>query len=132
DVLPQGAKLRSAEPEADVQGDRLAWNLGNLDPGVERRIKVEIQPGAVGEVTLAPTATFTLAKPWRTRVVRPPFAVTQTAAETATRGGPVTFQIHVANYSEQTINKIVLNDKLPPGLECPHGDKVECDIASLA
>src|SRR5262249_38162559 len=51
DVLPPGAKLRSAEPEAEVRGDRLAWGLGNLDPGAEQRIKVEIQPGGVGEVT---------------------------------------------------------------------------------
>ncbi len=115
DVLPPGAKLRSAEPEADVQNDRLAWNLGNLDPGVEKRIKVEIKPGPDGEVNITPTATFTLAKPCRTRIVRPPFAVTQTVAETAPRG-PVTFQIHVANYSDQAINNIVLHDTLPVGL----------------
>jgi uncharacterized repeat protein (TIGR01451 family) len=132
DVLPAGAKLRSAEPEAEVQNDRLAWSLGNLDPGVERRIKVEIQPGAAGEVTLTPAATFTVAKPWRTRIVRPPFAVTQTVAETATRGGAVTFQVHVANHSDQMIERIVVSDKLPAGLECPHGDKIECDIAALA
>jgi uncharacterized repeat protein (TIGR01451 family) len=132
DVLPAGAKLRSAEPEAEVQGDHLAWGLGNLDPGVERRIKVEIQPGPAGEVTLTPTATFTVAKPWRTRIVQPPFAVTQTVADTATRGGAVTFRIQVANYSDQTIERIIVSDRLPPGLECPHGDKVECDVAVLA
>ena len=132
DLLPPGAKLRSAEPEAEVRGDRLAWGLGNLDPGAEQRIKVEIQPGGVGEVTLTPTGTFTLARQCRTRIVRPPFAVTQTVAETATRGGTVTFQIHVANHSDQTIERIVVSDKLPPGLECPHGNDILCDIAALA
>ena len=83
-------ELRSAEPQADVQNDRLAWNLGNLDPGVEKRIQVEIQPGPDGEVTITPTATFMLAKPCRVRIVRPPFAVTQTVAETApARAGDV-------------------------------------------
>jgi uncharacterized repeat protein (TIGR01451 family) len=132
DVLPPGAKLRSSEPEAAVQSDHLAWELGNLDPGVERRIKVEIQPAGVGEVTLTPTATFTLARPCRTRIVRPPFAVTQTAPETSTRGGAVTFQIHVANNSDQTIQGVVLSDKLPPGLQSQHGDDILCDVPPLA
>jgi uncharacterized repeat protein (TIGR01451 family) len=132
DVLPPGTKLRSADPEAEVQRERLVWNLGNFDPGVERRIKVEIQPGpAAGEVSLTPTASFTLAQPCRTLIVRPPFAVTQTVAETAPRG-PVTFQIHVANYSNQVISKIQLYDTLPAGLVNTHGDKIICDIASLA
>jgi uncharacterized repeat protein (TIGR01451 family) len=43
-------------------------------------------------------------------------AVTQTVSETAARGGPVTFQIHVTNFSEQTIDHLLLHDSLPAGL----------------
>jgi uncharacterized repeat protein (TIGR01451 family) len=118
DVLPPGAKLRSSEPAAEVQNERMTWTLGNLEPGGERRIKVEIQPGPGAEVVMAPTATFTLAKPCRTRIAPPPLVLTQTAPPTAPRG-VVTFQIHVANSSDQAINNIVLHDTLPVGLVSP-------------
>src|SRR5207237_1325253 len=48
DELPAGARFLNAEPPPDVRGLQPAWTLGALEPGAERRIKVEIQPVSEG------------------------------------------------------------------------------------
>jgi uncharacterized repeat protein (TIGR01451 family) len=132
EVLPPGALYRSAEPTAQVQNNRLTWDLGNLDPGAERRIKLEIQPGDAAEIEMKPAVTFAAAKPVRTRVARPPLVVTQTVEQTVSRGSPVTFRIQLTNNGDQPINDIVLQVAPSPGLEFIPGHRTEPGLASLA
>jgi uncharacterized repeat protein (TIGR01451 family) len=131
DVLPAGARLLWSEPAAEVQGERIAWNLGNLEAGGERRVRVEIQPTGQGELLLSPSATFTAAVGCRTRVVRPPFAVTVQTAETAQRGSAVLFQIQVTNHGPNTLNRVVLRAHLSPGLQHPQGNEVATELGNL-
>jgi uncharacterized repeat protein (TIGR01451 family) len=132
DRLPDGAKLRSAEPAPDVQGDRLVWDLGNLEGHGRRRLRVEIQPGGQEEMAFTPTATFTAALGLRTRLAQPTFSVTQTAPDVVMRGATVPFQIQVANHGTTALTHVVVRDELPPGLEHPQGSKIQADIGTLA
>jgi uncharacterized repeat protein (TIGR01451 family) len=72
--LPAGAILRSAEPMPQPQGDLLVWNLGYLEGNGQRRLRVEIQPGKSGELTINPTAAFTALAGLRTQVAQMPVA----------------------------------------------------------
>jgi uncharacterized repeat protein (TIGR01451 family) len=131
DLLPSGARLLWSEPAAEVQGERMGWNLGNIEAGGERRVRVEIQPTGQGELLLCPSASFATAVGCRTHVVRPPFAVTLQAAETAQRGSAVTFQIQVTNHGTNPLNRVVLRAQLSPGLQHPQGNEVATELGTL-
>ena len=132
DQLPAGAKLRSADPAPEVQGDHLIWDLGNLEGRGQRRIRVEIQPGGQAELLLAPTATFTAALGLRTKIIQPPFAVTQSAPDVVQRGTPFSIQIQVANNGTAPLTRVVLQDQLPAGLEHPQGQAIVADVGTVA
>jgi uncharacterized repeat protein (TIGR01451 family) len=130
--LPPGVRLLRSEPAAEARTDRLTWSLGNLEAGARRRIAVELQPADAGQVLLSPVARFEAAAGLVAQVVRPPFGLTVTGPDTATPGEKVVWQIQLANNRTTPIQKIVLRDRLPPGLQHPQGKEVEADIASLA
>jgi uncharacterized repeat protein (TIGR01451 family) len=130
--LPPGLRLLFSEPAADARGDRLAWDLGTLEAGAERRLPFELQADGPGEVLWNPTVTFTAADGPRTRVVRPPFALTVTGPEAAYVGGKVAFEIRVANHGEAAVPNVVVRDQLPPGLQHPEGGLIEAELGTLA
>jgi uncharacterized repeat protein (TIGR01451 family) len=130
--LGDGMRLLRTDPPAVMQGDHLAWGLGNVEAGGERHLKVEIQARGPGDVMLCPTVTYTAAVGLRSRVVQPPFAITVTGPQTAAPGSPVLFQIQLANHSTLPIRQIVIRDQLPPGLRHPQGSLIEADVGALA
>jgi uncharacterized repeat protein (TIGR01451 family) len=130
-ALPPGARLLQSTPAADVHGDRLAWALGNLDPGGERRIRLELQAGGLDDLTLRPGVTFASAAAARARVARPPFAVAQLGPDAVERGAKETFRIQVSNNGPGVVRHVLLRDRLPPGLQHPQGGVVEADIDAL-
>jgi uncharacterized repeat protein (TIGR01451 family) len=131
DQVPPGAKVLHAEPQPEVRDGHVSWNLGNLEAGGERVLKVEIQTGGEGELALTPSVTFTAAQGLRVRVVRPPFAVTQSAPETARRGERFAFQIKISNNTPTPIQHVIVRDQLPAGLQHPQGNLIEADIGAL-
>jgi uncharacterized repeat protein (TIGR01451 family) len=119
--LPPGARVLRADPPVLGKGQSLSWDLGTLEAGAERRVKVEVQPGGAGELLVRPSVTFT-AGGLRARVMRPPFAVEMTADhDQTTQGGRVTFTIRVSNHSDAPVRNIKLTDTLPSGLKHPAG-----------
>jgi uncharacterized repeat protein (TIGR01451 family) len=131
DQVPPGTRLLAAQPEPEVRDNRLAWNLGNLEAGGERRIKVEVQSSGEGECTLAPVVTFAAAYGPRVQVVRPPFAVTQAVSEGTRRGESVVFQIRVSNNTAAPIQRVIVRDQLPDGLQHAQGNFIEAEIGTL-
>src|SRR5207244_6401362 len=59
DELPAGARYLGGDPPPEVGPDRLAWTLNTLEPGAERRLRVELQPGAEGELRSTATVHYT-------------------------------------------------------------------------
>jgi hypothetical protein len=55
DQIPDGCSLVSTEPQASVSGNTLVWNLGNMDAGESKSLKVTVKPDREG--TLASCAT---------------------------------------------------------------------------
>lgn len=131
DELPAGGRLISVDPQPEVQAERMAWNLGTLEPGAVRRIRVHLSPAAEGEIQAAATATFTTTCALRTRITRPQLAVTKTCPETALVGDPVAFQIIVSNPGTGPATNVMILDKLPPGLQHPQGAEIEAELGTL-
>ena len=132
DPLPPGARPLQTQPPATAGADLLTWELGGLEVGGERRLKIDLQPSEKEEILCQPRVSYTAAAGLRTRVVRPLFAVAVTGPETAGRGDAVSFRIEVSNNGPITVRHVVIRDNLPPGLRHPQGDAIEADVGDLA
>jgi len=130
--LPAGSRILAVEPPANVQGDRLIWELGNLEVRGQLRLKVDIQPGGQAEVLLSPTATFTSAFGLRTHLLQPPFGVLQQGPETAVCGSAVMFRILVANHLQRALQHATIRARLSAGLQHAQGELIEADLGTLA
>jgi uncharacterized repeat protein (TIGR01451 family) len=131
DELPPGARFQGSAPRPDVQGEHLLWNLGTMEPASERRIKVEIQPAAEGELMSRATVTFSASSTVMTRVTRPQLTLTITGTESALVGDPATFKIQVANVGTGPATNVVVHDNLPAGLWHDQGQHIDADIGTL-
>jgi uncharacterized repeat protein (TIGR01451 family) len=115
--LPAGIAILHTNPPALTQDNRLIWNLGTLDAGAERRLRVELQPGDAKELNLRPRVSFLTSTGLRTRIIRPQFALEMTANPSSTTcGGTITFKIRLSNQGQTLIRNIKLYDTLPAGL----------------
>jgi uncharacterized repeat protein (TIGR01451 family) len=132
DRLPSGAKPLLTDPPAEVRAGSLTWELGTLEAGAERHLKVDLQNVGSGELQRAPRIAYTAAVALPTRVVRPAFMVALIGPETATPGATVAFQIQLSNDGTVPIRHIVLRDHLPPGLSYPRGYVIEAEVGDLA
>lgn len=127
--VAQGVRILETRPEAERDGDRIRWNLGNLDPAAERTLEFEVQGSAAGEVYLAPGARFTAVMAHRTAIVRPPFALQVQGPDSAAVGEKVVFQVQVGNHTQEPIRKVALRCELSAGLLHPQGQVIEADLA---
>jgi uncharacterized repeat protein (TIGR01451 family) len=132
DELPSGARFVGSTPTPDVQGEHLLWNLGMLEPGAERRIKIEMMPSAEGELVSRATATFSASSAVATRVTRPQLTVSVTGPQRAMVGEPAAFLIQVANVGTGPATNVVVHDNLPSGLWHEQGQHIDADIGTLA
>ncbi len=123
--MPDGVRVVRTEPPATAHSHRLLWDVPRLEVGGERRLKVEVNLGSVGELEVRPTATFASSGGWHTRVMRPPLSVELSADRTkVARGGTIHFTIRLANGGEEPIRHLKLYVTLPSGLHNPLGPKM--------
>jgi uncharacterized repeat protein (TIGR01451 family) len=132
DELPTGVKYLNSDPSAEHTGDRLAWTIGGLDAGAERRIKVMVQPADEGELRSRAVVTFATAAEARIRVTRPRVSVALAAADTVRVGDEVAFQIKVSNTGSGPAQKLVIQAKLSDGLHHPQGGVIEAELENLS
>jgi uncharacterized repeat protein (TIGR01451 family) len=131
DEPPAGARLLRADPAPDDHGRILNWALGALPPGAERRLQVDCQLGAEGEVRSLATVTFSVASGLKTRVTQPSLAITKTGPESVQVGDQTVFQITVTNNGTGPATNVVLHDKLPAGLKHQQGNDIEADLGTI-
>jgi uncharacterized repeat protein (TIGR01451 family) len=130
--LPAGTRVLGAEPRAELHGTVLVWDLGGLGAGVEKKLKVEVQPAAEGPFTTTAVLTCATRCELHTHVSGPGLSLTMTGPQTARVGEEVIFQLQLTNNSSRPLRGILLRDRLPAGLAHPAGEYIEAEIASLA
>jgi uncharacterized repeat protein (TIGR01451 family) len=131
DEIPAGAKYVGSDPPAELSGDHLAWSVGSLDAGAEKRISVRVRPSDEGEVRSRAVVTFSAAVEARTKVTRPRISVAVTGAELSKAGEEVVFQIKVTNSGSGPAQRMVVQAALSEGLSHPQGVKLEMEMANL-
>ncbi|MBX7105285.1 MAG: DUF11 domain-containing protein, partial [Gemmataceae bacterium] len=129
--LPAGTKFIGSDPPAEAGGDRLAWSLGQLEPGVERKLRVEVQPAADGEFKSIAVVTMSTMATMRTSVVRPKLAITLSGPEQVQAGDVIPLSIQVQNPGTGSASSVMLRVKLPAGLTHPGGSHIEAELGIL-
>ncbi len=132
DELPAKCALVGSDPAAEATGDRQAWSLGTLEPGVERRIKVTVRPTEEGEIHSRATVSFATAVEAHMKVTRPKIAVAMTGPEVTRVGEKVPFTIKLSNTGTGTADRVVLQAKFSDGLAHPQGQVIEAELPVLA
>ncbi|MBY0233122.1 MAG: DUF11 domain-containing protein, partial [Gemmataceae bacterium] len=126
--LPPGAKLLGGSPQPETDQAGLAWSMGNLLPGTEQSLKLELASPDASELRLCPVASFSAAAGMRTAIVRPPLGIAALAPESATVGDKATVAIRVTNNTPNILRRVFLSCRLPAGLAHPQGQFIEAEL----
>lgn len=129
--LPPTVRYVGGDPRPIASKDVLVWDLGTLDAGAERRIRVECVSSSEGDVALQARVTFNTICATTVRMTRPRLEVKIAGPESALVGETVVFQINLSNTGTGPIRRILLRDRLPAGLHHPAGELLEAEVAGL-
>jgi uncharacterized repeat protein (TIGR01451 family) len=116
DQIPEGASLVATEPQASVSGNTLVWNLGNMDAGESRTLKVTVKPEREGALASCATVKADPRVCAKTVVGKPRLAIDKTGPEVAQLGSDVAYNIVVKNVGTAVAKNVVVADKVPAGL----------------
>lgn len=116
ETIPAGASFVSSDPQGSASGGTVTWNLGDLDAGAAKVIKVTVKADKEG--TLASCATIK-ADPRvcaKTVVGRPQLAIEKSGPADAALGADIAYSIVVKNIGTAVAKGVVVTDKVPAGL----------------
>ena len=116
DIVPDGASVVSTEPTATVNGKNVVWNLGNLDSGESKVLKITLRADKEGTLINCATVSADPRVCAETRVGRPMLAIDKTGPEVAQLGADVTYNVVVKNTGTAVAKNVVVTDKYPAGL----------------
>ena len=132
DEVPRGARLVTTNPRASrgVRGD-LLWQLGTVKPGEEVVLEVQIVPVDEGEIGSVATVSFTADASARATATKPQLAVKTSGPSKVLIGDEVALSITISNPGSGIAQKVVLEERVPPGLQHPAGPELEYEIGDL-
>jgi len=131
--LPVGTTFVASEPVAEANTDgKLSWNVGGLEAGGEKRIKITVKVAEEGEVRSRASVSFAVGVESRVKVTRPKMTLALTGPESARTGDKVPFQIKITNSGTGPAAKVVLQARFSAGLGHPQGEVIEAELANLA
>lgn len=116
DVLPEGTSLVETQPAAIVSGNQLTWNLGNLDSGETKTLKITVKSDREGALLSCATLKADPRVCAQTLVGRPALAIDKSGPETAQLGADLNYTITVRNTGSAVAKNVVVTDKVPAGL----------------
>lgn len=132
DEVPKGARLAGTQPPASrgARGE-LVWSLGNLEPGKDAVVEMQLIPVAEGELGSVASVVFAAEATARTMATRPQLVLKTTAPNQIALGEQVAISITISNPGTGIARNVVLEDHLPPGLKHPVGEQLENVIGDI-
>jgi uncharacterized repeat protein (TIGR01451 family) len=140
EMVPPGVRLQSSLPPAERQGNRLAWVLGPMEAGAEKRIKIEAVLTQELEGLPAATVAYDVAPGQRLHcrpgspaapVKSTPVVLKVSSPGSVVVGQTAVFQIEVTNPGDVAATGLIVYDHLPDGLQHPQGKEIAADLAPL-
>jgi len=115
--VPEGLTYVSSTPAAQVAGNALTWNLGDLDAFQTQTIEITWKANQEGTfkqcafVSAFPRTCFVV------KATNPRIEVEKTAPETALVGEPFQYTVTVKNVGSGLAKNVVITDTLPEGIK---------------
>jgi uncharacterized repeat protein (TIGR01451 family) len=132
DRVPQGTELVSASPDFSQTADGvIAWELGDLDPGEQAQMSIELIPLVEGEIGSVAQVSFSTQASVRTISTKPGLVVQLSGPEKVLIGEDVIFEIVLSNPGSGATTGIVIEEDVPAGLAHAAGDKLEYEVGTL-
>jgi uncharacterized repeat protein (TIGR01451 family) len=129
--FPRTVRLIDAEPFPTDSKDHLVWVFEHLAPGQEKLIEISMIPGRRGDLATSATVRFTGVASTVLTVEEPQLNVAVSGSDEVMVGDSLTQIITVSNPGTGIAHDVVVNVKIPDGLEHPRGKSIEMGIGSL-
>jgi uncharacterized repeat protein (TIGR01451 family) len=132
DQIPKGTKLMTTTPRASRNGrGELVWTLGTLRPGEESIVEMQLMPTAEGEVGSVATVHFGADATARCIATRPQLVIETSLPKQVMIGDQATLSVTVSNPGTGVATGVVLEERIPPGMQHPAGNELEYTIGDL-
>jgi uncharacterized repeat protein (TIGR01451 family) len=138
DAVPFGAALVTTTPPATpgraapgVPSDELVWSLGELSPGGQARVVVELMPQAEGEIGSVASVSFRAEASVRSRATKPALSIQCSEPKPVLIGRDAGLSITIANPGSGVATGVVLEGLLPENVSHRSGSELEFDVGQL-
>ena len=129
--FPRTVRLIDANPFPNDSKDHLVWIFEHLDPGQEKTVEITMIPSKRGELATSATVRFTGVATSVVTVEEPQIGLSISGSHNVMVGETLVQNIVVTNTGTGIAHDVVVNAKVPEGLEHPRGKVVEMGIGSL-
>jgi len=138
DAIPFGTTLITTTPPASPAnaaggadpGD-LVWSLGQLPPGGQARVVIELMPQTEGEIGSVASVSFRAEASVRSRATKPAVAIACSEPQPTLIGRDAGITITVSNPGTGIATGVVLEGFLPENVSHRSGRELEFDIGQL-
>ncbi len=122
DQIPTGTELVQSvpQPQRGAQG-QISWELDTLQPGQEKRIKLQLKPLNPGEIGSVAQVSFSAMASMRTKVTKPVLAIKHSTQPKILIGDSVILDIEVKNEGDGPATDVIIQEDLPDGLAFSEG-----------
>lgn len=120
--IPTGTQFVRATPEATNREGELVWQIGTLQPGATRDLRLVLKPVGTDDVRNCARVQFEHGQCVTTKIARPTISLRKIGPTQAAMNQVLNYQLVVTNTGQVDVREIVLNDHLPQGLQNLSGD----------
>jgi uncharacterized repeat protein (TIGR01451 family) len=131
DEVPQGTRLMSTSPRADVEGSHLSWQIGSLSTGEEKTVEVDLMPTAEGDIGSVAGVTYSAQASAKTHCTMPQLALRMTAPSQVMVGQDEHVKIELRNPGTGDATGVVLLENVPENVKHAAGPALEFDVGTL-
>jgi len=132
DVVPDNAGYVRSEPAATVEGKQLTWQVGNLEAGDSRTIKVWLKAEKEGTIVNCASVTADPRTCASTRVVHPAIQLVKQAPAEVMICDAIPMTLTVKNAGSSGLTGVTVSDTLPAGLSSDGKSSLTFDAGNLA
>jgi len=122
--LPGDFSVTKAEPQARVDGDVRAFEIGEIGPKASKTIRISGTPSKTGSLDSCVVVAYTPTLCSSTSVINPILKIVKEAAKDADVCEPIPFRYIVSNTGVGTERNVRIEQKLPEGLTTEDGKNV--------
>ncbi len=138
DAVPFGTSLITTTPPASpatsaggADAGDLVWSLGQLPPGGQARVVIELMPQAEGEIGSVASVSFRAEASVRSRATKPALTVACSEPPPTLIGRDAAVTITISNPGSGIATGVVLEGFLPENVSHRSGRELEFDVGQL-